>query len=98
MSSAPTNDQGEKVYCCTIENPDSENVIIIDVDETSTLWNPQDHKAVDPNDKRLYAWLTGETHTIAVGNKKQTYYLKKLVIVIHSSLLQIMTLSFPHQI
>ena len=77
VSSAPTNDQGEKVYCCTIENPDSENVIIIDVDETSTLWNPQDHKAVDPNDKRLYAWLTGETHTIAVGNKKQTYYFEE---------------------
>lgn len=38
---------------------------------------PQDHKAVDPNDKRLYAWLTGETHTIAVGNKKQTYYFEE---------------------
>ncbi len=77
VSSAPTNDQGKKVYCCTIENPDSEDVIIIDVDETSTLWNPQNHKAVDPNDKRLYAWLTGETHTIAVGNKKQTYYFEE---------------------
>ena len=77
VSSAPTNDQGKKVYCCTIENPDSEDVIIIDVDETSTLWNPQNHKAVDPNNKKLYAWLTGETHTISVGGKKQTYYFEE---------------------
>ena len=76
VSSAPTNDQGKNVYCCTIENPYSEDVRIIDVDETSTPWNPQNHKAVDPNDKKLYAWLTGETHTIAVGNKKQTYYFE----------------------
>ena len=76
VSRSPTNDQGKNVYCCTIENPYSEDVRIIDVDETSTPWNPQNHKAVDPNDKKLYAWLTGETHTIAVGNKKQTYYFE----------------------
>ena len=76
VSRSPINDQGKNVYCCTIENPYSEDVRIIDVDETSTPWNPQNHKAVDPNDKKLYAWLTGETHTIAVGNKKQTYYFE----------------------
>ena len=76
VSRSPINDQGKTVYCCTIENPYSEDVRIIDVDETSTPWNPQNHKAVDPNDKKLYAWLTGETHTIAVGNKKQTYYFE----------------------
>ena len=27
--------------------------------------------------KKLYAWLTGETHTISVGNTTQTYYFDK---------------------
>ena len=76
VSSSPTNAKGGKVYCCTIENPNSEDVII-DVDGTSTLWNPQNHKAVDQNDKYLYAWLIGKTQTISVGSKKQTYYVDK---------------------
>lgn len=76
VSGSPTNAKGEKVYCCTIENPNSEDVII-DVDGTSTSWKPQNHKAVDPDDKYLYAWLIGKTHTISVGSKTQTYYVNK---------------------
>ena len=76
VSSSPTNAKGGKVYCCTIENPNSEDVII-DVDGTSTLWKPKNHKAVDQNDKNLYAWLIGKTQTISVGSKKQTYYVDK---------------------
>ena len=48
----------------------------------------KNHQAVDP----LYAWLTGETHTISVGNTTQTYYFDKKIIIMNSSLLQIGTL------
>ena len=70
VSSSPKNTQGDDVYCCTIENPKSEAVII---DRNPTSWEPKNHQAVDP----LYAWLTGETHTISVGNTTQTYYFDK---------------------
>ena len=70
VSSSPKNTQGEYVYCCTIENPKSEAVII---DRNPTSWEPKNHQAVNP----LYAWLTGETHTISVGNTTQTYYFDK---------------------
>ena len=76
VSGSPTNAKGGKVYCCTIENPNSEDVII-DVDGTPTLWKPQNHKAVEQDDKNLYAWLIGKTQTISVGSKKQTYYVDK---------------------
>ena len=68
--SSPKNTKGEDVYCCTIENPKSEAVII---DRDPTSWEPKNHQAGDP----LYAWLTGETHTISVGNTTQTYYFDK---------------------
>ena len=67
-SPKPKNDQGDEVYCCTIENQNLENVII---DGNSTSWEPKNHQA---DEKILYAWLTGKTHTISVGEKKQTYY------------------------
>ena len=70
VSSSPKNTQRKDVYCCTIENPKSEAVII---DRNPTSWEPKNHQAVDP----LYAWLTGETHTISVGNTTQTYYFDK---------------------
>lgn len=85
VSSSPKNTHGEDVYCCTIENPKSEAVII---DRNPTSWEPKNHQAVDP----LYAWLTGETHTISVGNTTQTYYFDKKIIIRNSSLLQIRTL------
>ena len=70
VSSSPKNAHGEDVYCCTIENPKSEAVII---DRNPTSWEPKNHQASDP----LYAWLTGETHTISVGNTTQIYYFDK---------------------
>ena len=60
------------VYLCTILNEET-NPITID----ATPWIPSSHIAVDPNDKNLYAWLTGETHTISVGDTTQTYYFNK---------------------
>ena len=74
VSSSPKNTQGEDVYCCTIENLNSKAVII---DGSSTSWEPRNHLAVDSKDTNLYAWLTGETHTISVEGKKQTYYFDK---------------------
>ena len=67
VSSSPANAQGE-VYCCTISNP-QKKVIRIDGDD----WGTYNHV----NNKDLYAWLTGETHTISVGDTTQTYYFNK---------------------
>ncbi|MFR0901970.1 MAG: hypothetical protein ACLSG4_21380, partial [Anaerobutyricum sp.] len=67
VSSSPANAQGE-VYCCTISNP-QKKVIRIDGDD----WGTYNHV----NDKDLYAWLTGKTHTISVGDTTQTYYFNK---------------------
>ena len=67
VSSSPANAQGE-VYCCTISNP-QKKVIRIDGDD----WGTYNHV----NDKDLYAWLTGKTHTISVGDTTQTYYFDK---------------------
>ena len=72
-SQKPKNRQGAEVYCCTIKNENSDKVII-DIDGNSTSWEPKNHLAVDPKDTNLYAWLTGKTHTISVGEKKQIYY------------------------
>ena len=68
VSSSPTNDQRETVYCCTIENLKPEDVII-----DGNSWKPKNHQAVDPSDKNLYAWLTGADHIITVGNDKRMY-------------------------
>ena len=70
VSRSPKNTQGQEVYCCTIENPNSKDVII---DKNPTSWKPKNHQAVD----QLYAWLTGETHTISVGDTTQTYCFDK---------------------
>ena len=61
-----------EVYLCTIPNEGNDPITIDD-----TLWSPYSHIAVDPNEKKLYAWLTGETHTISVGDTTQTYYFNK---------------------
>ena len=60
------------VYLCTILNEETKPITI-----DATPWIPSSHIAVDPNDKNLYAWLTGETHTISVGDTTQTYYFNK---------------------
>ena len=69
VSSSPANAQGE-VYCCTIENKNSDVVII---DGNSTSWEPKNHLAVDPKDTNLYAWLTEADHTITVGTEERKY-------------------------
>ena len=66
------NPDSPEVYLCTIPNEENDPIFIDD-----TPWSPYSHIAVDPNNKNLYAWLTGETHTISVGNTTQTYYFDK---------------------
>ena len=46
----PQNSSEQNVYCCTIENKNSDVVII---DGNSTSWEPKNHLAVDPKDTNL---------------------------------------------
>ena len=57
VSGSPTNAQ-EKVYCCTIENPENAN-ITIKPGTGSSVWNwkPVNHSSLDPDDTNLYVWL-----------------------------------------
>ena len=58
VSVSPKNGQGEKVYCCTIENPENANVTI-KTGTGSSVWNgkPVNHSSLDPDDTNLYVWL-----------------------------------------
>ncbi|MCI6552482.1 MAG: S-layer homology domain-containing protein, partial [Lachnospiraceae bacterium] len=64
----PTRDRTTSVYPLTIANPDSAEVYIDGVSYT-----PVNHKAVDSNDGNLYAYLTGKTHEVKVGEKTCIY-------------------------
>ena len=57
VSGSPTN-EGKEVYCCTIENPENENVTI-KTGTGSSVWNwkPVNHSSLDPDDTNLYVWL-----------------------------------------
>lgn len=66
---AKDND-GNYVYLLTIENTSSETVTI-DGEE----YTPVNHTAVDSSDKNLYAYLTGEKHTVTVGRNTAVYTL-----------------------
>ena len=57
VSGSPTNAQ-EKVYCCTIENPENANVTIKPGTGSSVWnWKPVNHSSLDPDDTNLYVWL-----------------------------------------
>ena len=58
VSVSPKNGQGEKVYCCTIENPENADVKI-KTGTGSSVWNgkPVNHSSLDPDDTNLYVWL-----------------------------------------
>ena len=57
VSGSPTN-EGQEVYCCTIENPENANVTI-KTGTGSSVWNwkPVNHSSLDPDDTNLYVWL-----------------------------------------
>lgn len=60
---------GEDVYLITIANLDSKTVTI-----DGTEYTPVNHKAADGTDTNLYAYLTGEHHTVQVGNDIKCYH------------------------
>ena len=57
-----------KVYLCTIPNASNEQIFI-----DGNVWEPSNHTAVVPTNTNLYAWLTGENHTVKVGNNIIAY-------------------------
>lgn len=57
------------VYLFTIPNPDDKPVEI-----DGTAYTPVNHKGVDPTDGNLYAYLTGKTHTVKVGDAETHYH------------------------
>ena len=57
------------VYLFTIPNPDDKPVEI-----DGAAYTPINHKGVDPADGNLYAYLTGEIHTVKVGNVETHYH------------------------
>ena len=71
-SSGNYDPNSPEVYLCTIPNEENDPIFIDDIP-----WSPYSHIAVDPDNKNLYAWLTGKTHTISVGDTTQTYYFDK---------------------
>ena len=60
---------GEDVYLLTIANPDSKTVTI-----DGTEYTPVNHKAADSTDTTLYAYLTGETHIVKIGDDETHYH------------------------
>ena len=69
----PTNDGTTPVYLLTIENPDSKEVLI-----DGKSYKPVNHKAVDENDTKLYAYLPATTVTepnvVQVGTETTKYF------------------------
>ena len=57
------------VYLFTIPNPDDKPVEI-----DGAAYTPINHKGVDPADGNLYAYLTGKTHMVKVGDAKTHYH------------------------
>ena len=56
------------VYLLTLSNGNDETVVIDD-----KVYAPVNHKAADPEDGNLYAYLTGESHIVNIGNSRYTY-------------------------
>ena len=70
-SSGSYDPKSPEVYLCTIPNEGNDPITIDD-----TPWSPYSHIAVDPNKKKLYAWLTGEDHFVTVGSEDRCYIFK----------------------
>ena len=67
-SSGKYDQNSPEVYLCTIPNANNEPILI-----DGNVWEPSNHTAVVPTDTNLYAWLTGENHTVKVGNNIIAY-------------------------
>ena len=67
-SSGKYDQNSPEVYLCTIPNANNEPILI-----DGNVWEPSNHTAVVSTDTNLYAWLTGENHTVKVGNNIIAY-------------------------
>ena len=67
-SSGSYDPKSPEVYLCVIPNTETE-LVVIDNEE----WKPYNHTAVEPTNKNLYAWLTGEDHLITVRKETKSY-------------------------
>ena len=67
-SSGKYDQNSSEVYLCTIPNANNEPILI-----DGNVWEPSNHTAVVPTNTNLYAWLTGENHTVKVGNNIIAY-------------------------
>ena len=65
----PTDGNGGSICLLTIPNPDGKPVEI-----DGAAYTPVNHKGVDPADGNLYAYLTGKTHTVKVGDNETHYH------------------------
>ncbi|MCI7767622.1 MAG: hypothetical protein MSJ26_06545, partial [Oscillospiraceae bacterium] len=63
-------DGAANVYLLTIENPDGKDVFI---DGSTTPYKPSNHSAAGTGDTNLYAYLTGETHKVKIGDEETEY-------------------------
>ena len=67
-SSGSYDPKSPEVYLYVIPNKKTKSVAIDNKD-----WEPFNHIAVEPTNKNLYAWLTGEDHLITVGEETKSY-------------------------
>ena len=68
IGAQPTDGNENNVYLLTISNGNDETVVIDD-----KVYAPVNHKAADPEDGNLYAYLTGESHIVNIGKSRYTY-------------------------
>ena len=64
----PTDGNENNVYLLTLSNGNDETIVIDD-----KVYAPVNHKAADPEDGNLYAYLTGEEHTVKTGDLFHIY-------------------------
>lgn len=72
ISGTPTDGDKENpaaVYPLTIANTDSEPIFI-----DGKLYAPVNHLAAETDDTILYAYVTGKTHTVQIGNVEVHYH------------------------
>ncbi len=79
----PENSDGDEVYLLIIANPDNKTVLIDGVE-----YLPRQHGSTDSN---IYVYLTGENHTVKLGNEAAKTYIydqyNKMFVVIASDLI-----------
>lgn len=66
---APMNLAGEDVYLFTIANADNETIKI-----DGELYGVKNHILADSTDVNLYVYLSGEDHTVEIGDTEHIYH------------------------